>query len=49
MERSILESKLRSANAEIDKALDAWDRRRFTQARGLRMQLLSRLAKTVDT
>lgn len=49
LERSILEQKLKATNRAIDQALDSGDREAFVRARGLRMQLLSRLAKTHDS
>lgn len=45
----VLEYRLKTVNGMIDAALDRRDRKAFTKARGLRMQLLSKLAKTIQS
>lgn len=45
----VLEYRLKTVNSMIDRALDRKDRKEFFRARGLRMQLLSKLAKTIQS
>lgn len=44
----VLEYRLENVNLLIDRALDNKDRRSFMKARGLRMQLLQKIAKLAD-
>jgi hypothetical protein len=45
----VLEFRLANVNRVIDRALDNKDRQAFFKARGLRMQLLAKLAKLADS